>query len=181
MVLRYNNNNNYWKGRYLEYPVYEAYTQILLGKCGSVWIENCPASNIERVIYAPANEPTWKAIWYKPNQGTAPALGSRPDFEIFDGNCLVQSVECKNVNSGWQIYDTWFDKRIANRFNQGTQHKLLIISYWHPYPSHQHYLNTQLSSLNLQVLSLDKQITLDDEADVRIRLLSDPVFKKPFP
>jgi hypothetical protein len=181
MVLNYNNADNYWKGRWLEYPVYEAYSEVLLDKCGSVSIDYSPTSDIERVIYAPSNDPKWKVIWYRPNQGTAPPAGSRPDFEIFDQNQLVEAVECKNVNSGWQIYDSWFAKRIANRFNQPSQHKLLIISYWNPYPSHQHYLNIQLSSLKLEVLSLGKQITLDDEADVRVRLLTEPVFRKPFP
>ncbi len=182
MVLNYNNTNNYWKGRWLEYPVYEAYSELLLEKFGSVSVENAPASGIDRVIQAPATESTWKVIWHRPNQGTALASGSRPDFEVLDGSgSVIQAVECKNVNSGWEVYDTWFDNRIANRFTQPSQHKLLIISYWNPYPTDQQYLSTQLSSLKLDVLPLGKQITLDDEADVRVKLLTDPTFKKPFP
>lgn len=174
------NTQNYAKGQALEYPTFQAYYELLSARFSTILIENNPSPNIERIIYASYPDPQWTVKWYRPNQGTKPAIGSRPDFEVYNGNQLVQTTECKNVNQTFQIYNTWFDQRIASRFTQPSTHRLLIISQYTPYPIFTSYLNTQVTQLNLDIVTMGKQVTAADEADVRNKLLYNPDFTKPF-
>lgn len=174
--------SNYVIGRRLEEPVYETYHKILSEKFSPAETVNNPSSGVEAIIYAPSGEhPIYEVKWYKPNQGTKTPDGqSRPDFELRVNGELIQTIECKNLNPNFYLYQTWADERIFSRYTQPSQVRILIISHYTIYPGHEEIINTAIQNLNLNVVQLGKQVTEDDKSLVYGMLYSNPTFMQPF-
>ena len=157
---------NSFKGKLLEEPVYEARRILLQDQFGDGEELSNEQHIMKKLAIPNFRQPSWTLTWYHPARSwVEPSI---PDIVVEHLGHHVLQEEAKNWAMAYQTTSGHFESHVAARFTNQPEclNRHLIISKFNPTPDSLQAITRRLTELSIQVLELGQVATEDNHDEI---------------